>query len=52
LRGGVRYTRLDFPTTESRPKEALFLLLPVTIAVDIVLIVGYVYLCAQAPGAC
>lgn len=52
LRGGVRNTRLDLPTTESRPKEALLLLLPVTVAVDIVLIVGYVYLCAQAPGAC
>jgi len=52
LLGGVRYTRLDMPTTESRPKEALFLLLPVTVAVDIVLIAGYIYLCAQAPGAC
>ena len=52
LPSGVRYTRLDFPVTESRPKEALFLLLPVTVAVDVVLIAGYIYLCAQAPGAC
>lgn len=52
LTSGVRYTRLDLPATESRPNEALFLLVPMTVAVDIVLIVGYVYLCSQAPGAC
>lgn len=49
---GARFTRLDLPMTESRPNEALFLLVPVTVAVDIVLIVGYVYLCSQAPGSC
>lgn len=45
---GTRFTRLDLPVRETNPNAALLLLIPVTLAVDVLLI----YLCIENPAGC
>jgi hypothetical protein len=45
---GTRYVRLDLPITESQPNLALILLVPVTLALDVLVL----YLCVELPGSC
>jgi hypothetical protein len=45
---GARFTRLDLPVRETNPNAALLLLIPVTLAVDVLLI----YLCIENPAGC
>lgn len=50
--GGARFVRLDPPNGTTYEYNAAVLLLPITVVVDVVLFLAYVYLCSEAPGSC
>ena len=52
LAGGARFVRLDTPYEETYEYNAAIFLIPVTVVVDTVILIGYIYLCSQSAGAC